>query len=173
MCVTIVAVCVWGGYKWGRRDAARALRERANAGPNRWEQLSFDASVEYHRRHVLAVESVRSVVGNGTPGVQYQLRNISGKKIAFATGSIQLFDPDGIPVGGVAVGVRDPIGPGQSVTATAAWTLPDQLKSVVNAGGRGAYFWADYVRYDDDTIQSFAKSSPDGTCVGPPSSAAR
>jgi hypothetical protein len=168
-CAGIAAACVRGGYRWGRRDLARTLRERANAGPNRWEQLRFDAIVDYQRRHVLAVDSIHAIGSVDSPRAQYQLRNVSGRAIAFAAGSIQLFDSDGIPVGGVAATVSEPLSPGQSVTGGATWKVPDALKTVVGGGSGAAYFWADYIRFGDDTVQSFGKPALDGTYVAAPS----
>lgn len=168
-CVAIGGVCLWGGGKWGRHNAARVPQEPAGAGRDRLQQLSVDAGVGYQRRHVLAVESARTVgEDRGASRVQYRLTNVSGKSIAFASGSIQLFDGDGVPIGGVAVSIRDPIKPGEALTISSTWKIPDQLRSAISAGA-AAYFWADYVRYDDDTIHSFAKAVREGAYVGPPS----
>lgn len=179
--VAVAAVCVYGSYKLGWHDGERWTRYIMSIMPpkppqpppplDRATQFRYDGNVDYQRRHVLAVEYIR-LIDSKTYGplsvTEFKLTNISGKPIVSVGGSIQLFDRNGLPVGGVAVG-GGPAETGQRASwGRYKWGLPEAVRSAFLEGAAGAYYWADDVRYQDGLEQGFGPQHTVGSYVSAP-----
>lgn len=172
------ALCMYGSYKLGWHDGERwtqyviatAPPKPAPAPPplDRSTQFRYDGNIDYQRRHVLSVEYIRLIDSKYGPAslTEFKLTNISGKPIVSVSGSIQLFDRDGHPVGGVADG--GPVGSGKCLSGRYKWELPDAVRSAIVDGNAGAYFCADDVRYADGLSQEFGPQHPVGSYVSAP-----
>ena len=120
---------------------------------------SEDAAMrEGESRAILSVDFLRPVRGSKSivPEYSYKLTNRSGKAIKLIDGSIQFFDRDHNPLGGMHLSIKTPIANNASLEGQDEWPVDPRLQDMIAGNQTSAEFRAEAVVYGDGSTQTFA-----------------
>jgi hypothetical protein len=117
-----------------------------------------EAALETQRRLYLSVDSVRIAKSGLASDVEYKLTNRGSRPIAGISGSLQVYDPEHKPVGGLALSfdfTKSPLAVGASVTGRSTWSLDPRVQDAMNDAHSIFDYRAERVDFGDGTVQHF------------------
>ena len=175
--LAVAALCWYGGYKEGERDANSPVRREALL--RRLSPLAptpapvsdaEQATIESRRRAILSVDLVRLVDPNSKPSpiVGYKLRNRTDRAIRQAYGHVEFNDPAHRPLGRIAIDLDFRIEPHAAISLTQAWGLDEATRSAIANGKFEADYCIDEIYYAGGGHEHFGMPQTDGTFVGAP-----
>jgi hypothetical protein len=117
-----------------------------------------EAALEKQRRLYLSVDSVRVAKSGLASDVEYKLTNRGPKPIAGISGSLQVYDSEHKPVGGLTLSfdfTKSPLAVGASVTGKSTWSMDPRVLDAMNDAHSIFDYRAEWVDFGNGTAEHF------------------